>query len=209
MSVVELPLKKGSALERVVATARKMEEHEEFDRWQFADDVREAVDELSEHQNGFGAPEKPTTNTGLYAAIDKVNNQVASAGVVSVGRQSIVAAYTTAKAWPKGERVVGANYWAHFELRAREYDGRRQQILNRLVKQHKSTVSTPQVRLWKSSTKPMDITPRHERLEKKIRAALRSWASPQKFTQLHPDEQNLAEKLLYQLAGEISRGEFK
>jgi hypothetical protein len=35
------------------AKAWKMEEHDEFDRWQFADDVLEAVDALSESQKRF------------------------------------------------------------------------------------------------------------------------------------------------------------
>lgn len=198
-----------AALDRVVATAKKMEEHEEIDRWQFADDVAEAVDSLSEHQNGFGAAaQDPKANTGLYRAIDEVNDRIAKAGVVTVGRQSIVGAYTTAKVWPPEERVQGANYWAHFELRSRAYTNRRQ-VLERLVRRHKGTVSTPQVRLWKSDSNPVDLTPRDERLEKRLRTGLRAWASPQAFTNLHEDDRTAAVRILNKLVNEIVAGEFK
>ena len=50
-----------------------MEEHEEVDRWQFADDVQEAIDSLSEGQNGFG-PDPSGVNTGLYRAIDELSD---------------------------------------------------------------------------------------------------------------------------------------
>ncbi len=212
MSVTELK-PRSSALARVVATAKKMEEHEEFDRWQFADDVAEAVDELANGENGFDRSDRDkagrgSADTGFFRALDQVNDAVSAAGVVTVGRGSIRGAYGTAKAWPPEIRVEGANYWAHYELQGQAYNTRRQQILQRLVKLHKGTVSTPQVRLWKSNSKPADLTPRDQKLENKLRSALRSWASPQKFTQLHQDEQQAAQTILRNLAGEIARGDF-
>jgi hypothetical protein len=40
-----------------------------------------------------------------YTAIDTVNDEIKKAGVIALGRQSVVAAYTTAEAWPEEDRV--------------------------------------------------------------------------------------------------------
>jgi hypothetical protein len=159
---------RSDALDRVIADAKRIEEHEEVDRWQFADDVREAVDDLAEGQNGFG-PESGV-NTGLYRAIDEVNDRIRKAGIVSVGRQSIVGAYRTAQAWPSEARVSKATYWAHYELRGKEYDGIRQKALRRLA-ERQERVGPKDVRLWKSSQKPTVVTSFLTRVEKRIRAA--------------------------------------
>ncbi len=48
MSTTELRLVEevGSALSRVIDVALRMQEHEEVDRWEFADDIAAAVAEL-------------------------------------------------------------------------------------------------------------------------------------------------------------------
>lgn len=207
MSAAEVT--QDSALSRVVAVALRMEEHEQVDRWELADDVKEAVQELTgESENGFRIEEK--YHSGLYAALDTVQEEIKKGGAPDVAsRDTIRGSYHTAIAWPEEERVDGANYWAHFELRAKEYQGRRQAILRRLVRESSSKrVGTKQVRLWKSNSRTVDLTPRDEKLAKGVRAALRRWASPQKFSQLHEDEQQAAISVLNRLITEITAGEF-
>ena len=209
MSAAELPLAQGEALARVVAVAVRMEQHEQVDRWEFAYDVKDAVEELSgSPQNGFEV--RDGLRTGLNEALDRVQDEIKKAGAPDVAsRETIRGSFHTAVAWPMDERVEGANYWAHFELRAKEYQARRQAILSRLVRESSTgRVGTKQVRLWKSNSRAVDLTPRDERLARSIRAALRRWASPQKFTQLHPDEQTAAVNILNQFANEIALGEF-
>lgn len=198
-----------TALDRVVSAARRLEEHEEVDRWEFAEDVREAVDEQTDDQNGFGHPDQhPHTKTGLYAAIDGVNAALADAGIISVGRSSIVGAYTTAKAWPEEERVEGATYWAHYELRGRDYDGRRQKALQRLVnRSQKGRVGPRDVRLWKSSIRPSDITPFLEKVERRVRVAIKSAAAP--WAGVSETDRDAIGRMLKRIADEIQTGEFR
>ena len=197
----------NDALTRVVQAARRLEEHEEVDRWELADDVREAVDERSDDQNGFGHPEHSHTKTGLYAAIDQVNDALYEAGVISVGRESIVGAYTTAKAWPSEERVEGATYWAHYELRSRMFDGRRQRALQRLV-EHSRTgrVGPKDVRLWKSSRQPTAVQPFLYQIEEAVRGALLRKGRP--WDKVGDDDRAAINRILRDIGGEIVRGEF-
>lgn len=200
-----------TALDRVVAAARQMEAHEDVDRWEFSSDVAEAVDAvMAGVQNRFELVGRGQRHPGFNEALDKVNGEITKAGVLSVGRQSIVGAYTTAKAWPQESRVEGATYWAHYELRAKDYDQRRNSILSGLVRKSRDgRIGPKDVRLWRSNLRQPDMTPRDEKLEKGLRSALRRWATPQAFRQLHQDEQAAAVKILRRLAGEIELGEFE
>lgn len=214
MSATELRLvTTGDALARVVDVALRMQEHEEVDRWEFADDVAEAVEEQmdgTEAQNRFVLRE-PGAKTGINKALDKVRDEIRDAGAPDVAsKETVRGAFWTATAWPVEERVQGANYWAHYELRAKEYDGQRSAILKRLVaRSTDGRVGTKDVRLWKSDRRPADLTSRDEKLDRRLRTALRGWASPQKFTQLAVDEQQGAAKTLYRLAREVETGEFE
>ena len=199
---------KTDALARVVEAAKRLEEHEEVDRWEFADDVREAVDALSSNQNGFGLSQGAGDRTGLYAAIDEVNSALYDAGVISVGRQSIVGSYATAKAWPATERVRGATYWAHYELRGREWEGRRQRALLRLVSESSKGRVGPQiVRTWKASVTPTDLTPFLEKVDKRVRSAIKSAATP--WDRVTDDDRQQIAISLRRLADEIQAGEFR
>jgi hypothetical protein len=214
MSALEvLPGGRTDALDRVVAAAKKMEEHEEIDRWEFADDVREAVDGLAKGQNGFdlsdrkAGPGRGKEGSGFYAAIDEVNSALYKAGVISVGRQSIVGAYTTAKSWPVDARVEGATYWAHHELRGREFDGRRNRVLLRLVQQNTTgRVGPKEVRLWKSSQRSNVVRPFLEQIESAVRGVLLRKGNP--WDRVSDDDRDWIARMLREVAGEIVREEF-
>ena len=210
MSIAEVvPINGSDALDRVVAAAKRIEEHEEVDRWEFADDVREAVDQRGESQNGFETQQRMgPAPKGFYAAIDEVTERLTEENIVSVGRQSIVGAYTTAKVWPPEDRVEGATYWAHHELRGRDYEGRRKRALERLVARSGThRVGPKDVRLWKSSTRPSDMTPFIEKVDRRVRSAIKSAAAPWNGV-AEGDRMEIARNLR-RLADEIQADEFK
>jgi hypothetical protein len=202
-----LPGGKPVALERVVEAARRLEEHEEVDRWEFADDVREAVDALAESQNGFETRGMGPAAQGFYAAIDEVNSALTDAGIITVGRQSIVGAYTTAKAWPAEDRVEGATYWAHYELRGRDWDNRRARVLRRLLTESSRGRVGPQiVRTWKASVRPADLTPFLDKVERRLRSAIHAATKP--WNQVAEDDRQEIGRILRRLADEVQTGEF-
>jgi hypothetical protein len=196
---------KSAALDRVVADAKKMEEHEEVDRWQFSDDVLEAVEDISRPETVSGLHKgNRHEDSGFYQAIDEVNGHIKKAGVISVGRDSIVGAYKTAQAWPQDTRVENATYWAHYELRGKEYEQSRQRALRRLVA-GQGRVGPKDVRLWKSSRKPTVVTPFLTQIENRVRAALKRGVV---WNQLADGDRAEIVRILYALAGEVERETF-
>lgn len=198
---------KPAALDRVIATARRMQEHEEIDRWEFSDDVAEAVVSRVETVLTLARGNRHQ-DSGLNTALEEVRLAIKRAGVEEVASiDTVRGAYHTARAWPATERVAGANYWAHYELRAREYDGRRQTILRRLVERSTTGhVGTPDVRLWKSSRKPAEMVPWLVQIDKGLRGVLNrkvvSWS------RLSEDDRRAIVKMLQQIANEVSAEEF-
>lgn len=209
--MVDEPLA-GFALDRVVEAAKRMEQHEEVDRWEFADDVRDAVDEQAIGQNGFDRSARDragrgSADTGFNVAIDRVNSRLYDEGIISVGRQSIVGAYTTAKAWSPEDRVEGATYWAHHELRGRDYDGRRSKVLRRLVAQNqRGRVGPKEVRLWKSSQRTEPMTPFLDQVEKAVRGALLRKGAP--WNTMAEGDRDAIARMMRDIGGEVARGEF-
>lgn len=199
-----VPGNRSAALDRVVADAKKMEEHEEVDRWQFSDDVQEAVDDIARPETVSGlARGNRHQDSGFYRAIDEVNSHIKKAGVLVIGRDSIVGAYKTAQAWPPDTRVENATYWAHYELRAKEYDRNRQTALRKLATRGK--VGPKDVRLWKSSRKPTVVTPFLTQVENRVRLALKRGVV---WNQLGEGDRQEIVRVLYAIAGEVERGTF-
>lgn len=196
---------KTDALDRVIADAKKMEEHEEVDRWQFSDDVCEAVDAIAGAQNGFELVASGQRAPGFYRAIDEVNSAVRKAGVISVGRESIVGAYKTAQVWPPETRVKNATYWAHYELRGKEYDRVREKALKRLA-DRQERVGPRDVRLWKSSRKTTIVTPFLTQVENRLRGALKRGVV---WSHIADGDRDAIVQILRTLADEVDSGAFR
>lgn len=204
--MTELAVVSTGALERVVATARRMEQHEEVDRWDFADDVHEAINDERGPETVSGPRQgNQHSMSGFYRAVDKVNDSLRKAQVTSVGRSSIVGAYATAEAWPEEDRVEGANYWAHYELRGRDYTNRKQ-VLERLVEKTDGPVGTPRVRLWKSDQKHEKTVPFLDQVERGVRGFLKRKGNP--WDRVADDDRQQIARMLRAVAAEIAAGEF-
>jgi hypothetical protein len=119
-----------------------------------------------------------------------------------------VAAYTTAKAWPADTRVDRATYWAHHELRGRDYDNRRGRILQRLVRETKAVRVGPKaVRTWKADQRPGVVTPFLEQIEAAVRQTLKRKGSP--WDRVAENDRDAISRILRDIAGEVARGEFR
>ncbi len=213
MSVAELDEHRTTATERLIEVALRLERDEDVDHWELADTTLEAVEErLGNAVDGVSSRQGQTT--GIYAVLDEIRSELQEAGAANVAaKRTLRNAYSTAATWPLEDRVEGANYWAHYELAGAKWTNRKR-ILQRLVDDRrkqggKGLIGTPQVRLRKSDETKPDLRPRDEKLDASIRSAVHRWASPQEFSRLASEEQDMALKVIEQVAREMRAGEFE
>jgi hypothetical protein len=191
--------------------ALEMEAHLDTDPWALGDALLKDIGII-------GAGSNDPTKTGLFAKVDEIRNEMLEVGALTVAKKTgtLTEAYRTARHWPPEHRRPDiATYFAHARFRNKDYQGERgAKKLEQLHRKTKGRRVTPDdVRLWREAQQraagnmPAPLS-RDEMLDRKLRTALRGWASPQTFAQLHEDEQETAAALLQRLAGEIRRGEF-
>ena len=148
--------------------------------------------------------------SGLFAKIEEAYLEAKRAGAKEIKAKSLSTQYHTAAAWPPATRVSQASYEAHKALNTREFDGRREQLLLRLVERSSDGwVSGKNAQRWKSDRKGSPpVAPFLEQVENVVRGALKRKIPTAQWHRLSEDDRAAIGKMLRQIAYEVENSEF-
>ena len=186
----------------VVAAAVDDWVNTESGSWRLADALVEDIGE--DHR---AARDDPHTKTGLFAKLEEAYWEARDAGAKDLKSKTLARKYTTGAAWPAETRVSGASYAAHEALSPREFDGRREKALRRLVERSSDGwVGRDQVRLWKQHRKPTEVVPFLDQVERGLRSVLVRKGKP--WNRLGQGDREAISKILHQLGNEVLEDDF-
>jgi hypothetical protein len=206
-------------LERLVKHLAQIDQGGEHDLWETADltwdFIADALPMSTGQGRSAGTPRTSEVSFRSEAAREaarEVTGRLRSDGVLVDGREAsertLLEWAETASIWPPDERVEAASFYAHRALNPPKYGGtRRTRLLRLQAKSATGRVTEPQVRQWIRDRKPGEKQTFLEKVERRLRSAVKSAAAPWEATE-HDDRMKIA-KILREIAGEIERGEFR
>lgn len=228
-SVTTLPVEVGpgatdrgstdSALDALVERLREADTGGEQDIWETADLTLAAVVDRLPKAVGHGLQNTATvlwefsfTSQAARDVASEITNRLVAEGILIDGNdpkpKTLLTWAKTAQVWSREDRVPGASFYAHRALNSPKYDRIRVERLQRLVdKSSTGRISDKTVRNWIRDRKPGEKQSFLQKVERRLRGAVKSAASPWEAT-VQADRDKIAQ-ILRVIANEIENGTFK
>jgi hypothetical protein len=207
---MNMPTTVGALVEHL----RDADQGREKDMWETADLTLAAIaDKLPEaaKDQRSGTPRPSFNSEAAREAAREIRDAVRDEGILVNGgdakARTLLDWAETAHVWSAEDRVPEASFYAHRALNSPKYNGYRQQRLLRLrEKAPNGRVTETAVRMWIRDGQPAEKQSFLEKVERRIRLAVKSAAAPWERTV--EDDRIAIAKMLRVIATEIEAGDF-
>jgi hypothetical protein len=206
-----------NTLDALVEHLRETDNSGEHDLWETADLVLAVIGDRLPLAAGHGRTWSPRAAPSFQSEAARlvareITKTLATEGILVNGREAnertLLGWAENAHVWPALERVEGASFYAHYALKSPKYDGIRQARLERLRDRSRNgRVTETAVRNWIRDQKPAEKQTFLEKVERRIRLAIKAATAPWEAT-VEDDRHEIA-RLLRLIANEIDEGVFK
>ena len=217
---MSVALNEPTVVGALIGALRDADQGREKDMWSLADLTLDALkDTLPAMRPGRGAYERgdsPLSELSFKSeaareAARELSDKVRAEGILINGNEAKSRTFLdwaqTAHVWASDERVPEASFYAHRALNSPKYNGiRRQRLLRLREKAPNGRVTETAVRMWIRDRMPAEKQSFLEKVERRLRSAVKSAAAPWERT-VEDDRMAIA-KMLRVIASEIEAGDF-